>query len=170
MGLPLTLQRLAPAYINANESNNFWITRGNPQEPGTHRLGWVPALQLPALLCKDGLIEHRLNEQWLINLYTFWDGVYRPLIAEQRGVPVNEVVVPPIGDVRHLRNDIIHHRGIATRDNSGKCAVFQHWVVVGRPIIITTDRVHELLDALHLLLTVVDAGGQDWGEGKPLFG
>ena len=170
MGLALTLDKLKPVYEHANESNNLWIGNGHPGEVGSNRLGWVPSLQLPTLLAPDGPVERRLNEQWLVNLYTMWDERYRKEIAVQRRVEKDQVIVSPLGDFRRIRHDIIHCQGVATDKNSGKCEVFQHWVEIGKPIAITTEYVYELVDALHLLLTVVDGGDQaTWGPGRPLL-
>ena len=37
-----------------------------------------------------------------------------------------------LGDIRLLRNDIVHHGGIATKANSGRCKILQ-WFNDGDP-------------------------------------
>lgn len=49
-------------------------------------------------------------------LYQYWEDNIRPRIAQIFGVETNKIVHPLFGDVRNLRNAIIHNRGIATDD------------------------------------------------------
>jgi hypothetical protein len=73
-----------------------------------------------------------------------WEHFYRPrLIAA--GAPDDDVNVPAWGDLRHLRNDIVHHRGTASSDNAGRCTVLSHWTVIGDPIQITPTHVAEFM-------------------------
>jgi hypothetical protein len=47
-------------------------------------------------------------------------------------------------DVCRMRNDTVHHRGIATKRNTGRCEVLK-WAEVGEPIIVTSQRVAEFM-------------------------
>jgi hypothetical protein len=48
---------------------------------------------------------------------------YRPAFADANGVDKKQVRSEVMGDIRNLRNDVIHHRGIATAKNTGKCKI-----------------------------------------------
>ena len=38
---------------------------------------------------------------------------------------MNDVTDPAMADINRMRNDIVHHRGIATVRNSGRCEVLR---------------------------------------------
>ena len=50
-----------------------------------------------------------------------WEREFRPLFAKLCDLPVKSVKSDLFGDLRHLRNDVVHHRAVATASNSGKC-------------------------------------------------
>jgi hypothetical protein len=56
-----------------------------------------------------------------------------------------------MADAVRLRNDIVHHRGIATKRNAG-CAEVLTWFDEGDAILVTTARVAEFMG--HFGLTV----------------
>lgn len=73
----------------------------------------------------DGPVETLLGWQWIVSVYALWEEEYRPRLAEAHGRTQAEEMYPLLGDLRLLRNDVIHHRGIATADNTGRCEVLK---------------------------------------------
>lgn len=55
-----------------------------------------------------------------------------------------------IGDIRRMRNDVLHHDGIATVTNTGKCKLVR--IHPGARIILTPDDIRFLLR--HLIVKV----------------
>ena len=51
---------------------------------------------------------------FLVFIYQLWEDKTRPEISKIYGVSPNQVVCTLMGDVRHVRNDIIHHQGKAS--------------------------------------------------------
>ena len=66
-----------------------------------------------------GNIHARLTQQLIVTLFTGWDAYHQAQIATARRVPRAEVKSDYFGDLRHLRNDIAHSRGLAK--NSVRC-------------------------------------------------
>jgi hypothetical protein len=81
----------------------------------------------------DGPVEALLGRQWIVSVYALWEDEYRPRLAKARGREKDEEKYPLPGDLRLLRNDVVHHRGIATADNTGRCEVLS-WFQPGEPI------------------------------------
>ncbi|MGH7685403.1 MAG: hypothetical protein ACREN2_01075, partial [Candidatus Dormibacteria bacterium] len=73
------------------------------------------------LMRRDGPIEVLLGQQWVTHVFAYWEHYYRPAIAGAIGCDADEVRHDLFGDLRLLRHDILHARGQATRDNTGRC-------------------------------------------------
>jgi len=71
----------------------------------------------------DGWFQQWLTDAWLALIYSRWEDHYRPALAHIVGAEPKAVVSDVMGDIRHLRNDVTHHRGIATKANTGRCKV-----------------------------------------------
>lgn len=92
--------------------------------------GWIPVLtgidgarSFVADVAEGGRMHIRLTQQCIVTVYTGWECEFRRRIAAARGVDENSVRADFFGDLRHLRNDIVHNRGAASQDHSTKCTV-----------------------------------------------
>ena len=65
----------------------------------------------------------------------------------------------------YIRNDIVHHRSIATTGNMGRCKLFR-WFEPGEPIVLGTGHVFAILHHLGLLSSNQLAQGLKDGEGN----
>ena len=79
----------------------------------------------------DGPVETHLGQQWIGHVYAGWQEAYRPRLAAAHGCGKADLRYPVLGDLRHLRNDVVHHRGTATSHNTGRCVVLGHWFAAG---------------------------------------
>jgi hypothetical protein len=77
-------------------------------------------------------------------IYTQWEHNFRPRFAAALGTPLEEVKDDLMGDIRLLRNDVIHHHGIATKDHSGRCKLLR-WFEPGERILITYEQVFDFM-------------------------
>ncbi|MFV2045422.1 MAG: hypothetical protein ACC700_19595 [Anaerolineales bacterium] len=76
-------------------------------------------------------------------LYQYWENHYRPQIGKLRQVPSNEVQFDVMGDLRHIRSSIIHHRAIALPEID-KCVILK-WFTEGDEIIFAETQFDELV-------------------------
>jgi hypothetical protein len=60
-----------------------------------------------------GTIHARLTQQLIVTVFTGWDAHHRARIATARGLETDELKSDYFGDLRLLRNDIVHSRGLA---------------------------------------------------------
>jgi hypothetical protein len=79
----------------------------------------------------NGPVETRLGHQWIVFLYELWENTYRPRLAAVHARSVGDEKYDLLGDLGKLRNDVIHHHGIATSNNTDRCALLSHWFKVG---------------------------------------
>lgn len=80
---------------------------------------------------RNGNVETRLGHLWIISLYALWTDEYRPRLAKAHQRSPTDEKYDIFGDLRHLRNDVVHHRGIASADNTGRCVLLGHWFQPG---------------------------------------
>jgi hypothetical protein len=78
---------------------------------------------------------------WIALVYGRWEDDYRHRFAKAMGCGPKEVRSDVFGDLRHLRNDVTHKKGIASREESGKCQVLTAWYEIGQPIVIGVEHV-----------------------------
>lgn len=62
-----------------------------------------------------GNIHARLTQQLIVTVFTGWDAHHQARIAEARGLKTDELKSDYFGDLRLLRNDIVHSRGLVKR-------------------------------------------------------
>lgn len=87
-------------------------------------------------LAHPGPVETRLGQQWIVYVYSAWEHDFRARLAAAYGCPKDAVKVPLLGDLRLIRHDVVHHRGIATQDNTGQCTVLRDWFQPGDAIVL----------------------------------
>ena len=58
---------------------------------------------------KDGAFADALAKSLIVTIYSEWDEYYRPKFAKAIGVKKNQVKCPLLGDIRIVRNCIVHN-------------------------------------------------------------
>jgi len=97
-----------------------------------------------------------LGNLCLVMIYQYWEH-YRAEIATVRSLQTREVTVPVFGDLRLLRNSIIHNRGIATAGVS-RCEVMT-WFKAGDLIEMDKDRVRSMIRSIGRALDELSPDG-----------
>lgn len=97
--------------------------------------------------------ERSYNEQqvcWSIIVFVFayWDEEVRPEIAAIRGIKTSEVVVDALGDLRLLRNSIIHNAGLLVAGDHAKLKVLQAVCDSDAIISLSHDQMHRIFVAI----------------------
>jgi hypothetical protein len=101
---------------------------------------------MPKHLADDGPVMTQIGHQWVVHVYTAWDSHFRPGLERAHSYARGDhLMVQLFGDLRLLRNDIAHSRGIATRPNAGRAEMLKHWIMVGEVILIRGEEVAEFL-------------------------
>jgi hypothetical protein len=118
--------------MSSNPDPMHYIGVGDPTDPESF-WAWRRS-ELLWQVAQDGPAETRLGHQWIAYVYAGWQEAFRPRLAACHGCAKADLRYPVLGDLRHLRNDVIHHRGVATAHNTGKCTVLAHWFAEGEVI------------------------------------
>jgi hypothetical protein len=122
--------------ISASEGNDDPVIHLGTGSPAGQ--GWVPFLsrpmkQLHAELEPGARVSDLVGHMWITTTYTAWETALRSALEKAAGLDQNAVLWPHMGDLRCLRHDIVHHRGIGTPEWTGRCEVLG-WAEVGEMI------------------------------------
>jgi hypothetical protein len=129
------------------ETASFRYGDGDPNSPNAKELHSVPIRDLKKRLGQDSDDYIHIANYCIVTLFQFWEGEFRPRLAELRRVTIDEIQVDEWGDLRILRNAIIHNKGVANSDVA-KMKVFR-WFSDGLPISLTKTRFKSLIETLN---------------------
>lgn len=140
---------LAAAEPPTTADSTVFVSDGHPEWPTSVAYSKWRLGDLPHLLGEGGSVATRISQQWVISVYTEWEEHYRKRISDAMGLS-EPLKLPPFGDLRLFRHDIVHHRGVATADNSGRCEVFTGWFQPGESMYFDTYKVAEFMRAVRV--------------------
>jgi hypothetical protein len=150
-GLKLMRREVETQKINVARGNTLLVgwARDNPNRPGDilSRPGWGHD-QFLSNLGPDGISMIYLGWAWITLVFGRWEDDYRHRFAKDMGCSHGEVKCDAMGDLRYLRNDVTHNKGVATREWSGRCVLLHDWFVIGQVIRITDDKIASFYDII----------------------
>ncbi len=100
-------------------------------------------------LSDRGVAFRQLGHQWVVFVYAMWEDEMRGRLATAQGIAHDDVKHPILGDLRLIRNDVVHKRGIATSEWTERCSTVR-WFSVGDDVFIDNWMVTEVMDAFGL--------------------
>ena len=125
-----------------NRNNSVSIsTRAPDEDPYAARMSFADIL---AALEPQGEFLKRTGWFWLTNVFGRWEHDFRPKVAKALGVELEKVRSDVMGDIRRIRNDVVHNRGIASNEHSAKVRLLTDWVTVGDEIRVGEAQVIDL--------------------------
>jgi len=128
-----------------NPDPDVYMGIGDPNVAGSTTYASAKLSELRWQLADNGPVITSLGQQWAVLVDAEWEEHFRPSIAEAHNCNSNDLKYPLFGDLRKLRNDIVHHRGIATAQNVGRCELLIHWSEIGQTIFIDAPSIAEFL-------------------------
>jgi hypothetical protein len=137
-----------PKSIEEIDCCHILIGSGDPDDPNSILLHDVTQGEYKRRNRSGGSNHVSIGRFSIISIYSFWEDQYRGRFAEAIGVPKNSIKENVFGDIRLLRNSIVHHAGIAKKD-IGKCLVF-HWFSEGDTIIINNESMKAVVREIRL--------------------
>jgi hypothetical protein len=118
--------------------------------------------------------ETGVNERYtvwgiIVFLFVYWNEDVRPRIARVRGVELNDIQVDALGDIRILRNSIIHNKGNLQASEYAKLKVLTSLVQPDALIALSHDQMHSLFVAVKSAIgdIVLEKTGHLPGAPKP---
>ena len=113
-----------PKSIEAMDKLSFHYGRGDVNTDAALILHQSTQGELKERNSHGGANDRSMSRLLLIVIYQFWEDHYREGFAKAVGVDKNAIVSDIFGDIRRIRNDIIHHQNTATVDGA-KCKLLK---------------------------------------------
>lgn len=150
MGIKLAREQMATLAARqkpdpANPDSVIHMGVGDPNLPDSEPYAAWRISELPEQLADDGPVMRQIGHEWVVHVYTAWEHHFRPGLASALGLGDEGLRFPLLGDLRRLRNDIVHHRGVATSENTGRSELLGHWFAPGQVILIRGQEVSEFM-------------------------
>lgn len=155
-GYNFLLKQFAKVQEEASKLLDFPIERldtlpmsygeGDPNLPGSEVYSYTTQGDFKTRINKHGTTSIKIGQMCVFQIYQYWEDHYRKKIAEAIGTSKNDINIDIFGDLRLIRNSIIHHRGIAlpTIINCKKIKLFHQ----GQVIDFTQNDVIDLVDRI----------------------
>lgn len=121
------------------------------QKPGRSTIATLTQGQLLDSLAKGGDFEDLQNKALVVMLYHRWDEWHRHRIALALGIKKDKVRCSLMGEVRLLRNVIVHDNGMVPSDFSAPLLSLIWDGISTGFLLVTDDMVHALMEQLNAI-------------------
>ena len=166
-GVAVTLERLEAVPVKPGEASMNLVGYDDPNSGSSFYWQKWPLATIGERLGPDGPVIRSIGQQWVVSVATQWNDHFRQRFADAEGVEAGEIKDPLMADMNRMRNDVIHHRGIATAKNTGRCEALR-WFSAGAEIHVMPVHVVELMDRLGLVnkTSDFDSDSGPWEESE----
>lgn len=141
--IPDLFERFPPPPENPDPI--IYLGVGDPNLPSAKQYAEWRHSQALEQVARNGPVETRLSQQWIVYMFTAWEHEFRARLAAAHGCSPNDLKYPLLGDLRRLRNDVVHHHGVATPGETGKCELLV-WFTPGDVIQLRGEHFAEFVE------------------------
>ncbi|WP_213279338.1 hypothetical protein [Chryseobacterium indologenes] len=125
--------------IDELDQSSWMYGEGEPPEGTFQSLHTVSQGELKERLLPEGQNHIILGHVVITQIYQYWNDKYRGEIETALSMKKNDLKANVFGDIRLMRNSIVHHRAISLKEIE-KCKIFQ-WFKEGDQISFTSDQI-----------------------------
>ena len=121
-----------------------WASYEDPTQPDVIHNRIIRAIDYIAANSKDGSNEQQHSHAVLVFLFTYWEDEIRPRLVTSKGVESQEIKSDIMGDLRILRNVILHSKGIIHPEKHRGLKKLGDMFVVDQPIHVSYEGMHRI--------------------------
>ena len=88
--------------------------------------------------------QQQLSYSVIVFIFTYWEDEIRPRLAAAVDVETKDISSEIMGDLRCIRNSILHTKGVFTPEWHGKLVVLKDCFAVGQQIEISYELMHQI--------------------------
>lgn len=125
-----------------------WASYEDPSKPAVIHNRIVRAPDYLAANAPSGSNEEQHARAILVFLFTYWEDEIRGRLAAARGVIPSAVRVDALGDLRILRNVILHGKGIIRADDQAKLKKVRPLFQIDAPIALPCETMQAIFEAV----------------------
>jgi hypothetical protein len=157
-------QSYSSLVLDANLDNSLvFYGHGDPNDPSNRMLHRTTQGEYKRRNTVGGRNHLRAAQLLIVLIFEYWESAHRAKIASALGLEEHSSLkVPIMGDLRLLRQDVVHHRSIVRSETARKLTVIEgicsdiELSLGSEDVELLVHNVKEALDHL-----VVNAGGND---------
>jgi len=121
-----------------------WASYEDPTKPDVIHNRIIRASDYLAANSKGGSNEQQHARAVLVFLFTYWELEIRPRLAASKGVDLEEIRSDVMGDLRILRNAILHAKGMMPPEEHRRMKKLSDLFVADQPIHIPYENMHRI--------------------------
>jgi hypothetical protein len=125
--------------VPSNPDPVVFVGAGDPNLPTSKRFAQLTKSQVLERTAVGGLTDQLIGQQWILLVFSAWEYEFRSRLATAHGCTASELKYSLFGDLKNLRHDVIHNRGIASQENTGKCELLGSIFPIRNPILLTDE-------------------------------
>lgn len=121
-----------------------WASYEDPTKPDIIHNRIIRSVDYLAANSKGGSNEQQHSRAILLFLFSFWEEEIRPRLAALRNVDINKIQSDIMGDLRILRNAILHSKSILRTDKYRQLKKLFKMFTEDTPIQLSYENMHQI--------------------------
>jgi len=121
-----------------------WASYEDPSKPDIIHNRIIRSSDYLSSNSVDGSNTQQHSQAILVFLFTYWEEEIRPRLAKSMSVAANEIKSDIMGDLRILRNVILHSKGIIRPDKHKSLKLLGEMLSVDQPIHVSYENMHKI--------------------------
>lgn len=139
------VQRPVKSGVNdKGEQVVVWASYEDPTKPDVIHNRIIRATDYMEANSKDGSNAQQHSQAVLVFLFTYWEDEIRPRLAVSKNIELQEIRSDIMGDLRILRNVILHAKGIICCDKHKDLKKLNNMFAVDQPLHISYENMHQI--------------------------
>jgi hypothetical protein len=126
------------------ESVIVWASYEDPTKPDVIHNRIVRAVDYVAANAPGGSNEQKLARAIVVFLFTYWEDEIRPRLARAKGVEIKEIRSDIMGDLRVLRNVILHSKSLLRAEKHKELKKLGGMFAIDQPLHISYEDMHQI--------------------------
>ena len=116
----------------------------DPRQPDVIHNRIIRACEYIAANSEGGSNAQQHSQAVLVFLYAYWDEEIRPRLATSKSVDLQEIKSDIMGDLRLLRHDILHNKGILRPKYHKRLKKLGDMFIADKPVHISYESMHRI--------------------------
>lgn len=136
-----------PTKVEENQSGEpvvVWASYEDPTKPDVIHNRIIRADEYLAANASGGPNEQQHARAIVVFLFTYWEDEIRPRLARVTGVEVNAICSDIMGDMRVLRNVILHSRSILRPGSHKVLKKLGSMFAIDQPLYLSYENMHKI--------------------------
>jgi len=135
-------------FVDTRDEAQFFFGEGDPNDPKNVLLHTTTLGEYKRRNSQQGSNQTLLGQYFVVLVFHLWDGEYRMRLANALGLPdQNALKLPICGDLRRLRNEILKHRSVITKETQTKLEVL-NYIPADQPLDLSSNDIEGILSSL----------------------